>query len=304
MAHFAIICASGIGDALILQIASYYLTLEGHQTTTFSNHLHLFGAWLPKKTFHCQPLLNQLESTFTPFDAILLQHDNTPKAQAIISLRPKIPVYSFYTNYRLNKHGPLIPEYDFPFDDNLSMVANVAAGLKALFSIDAAECKNGLTPPPGLLFKKHPKRIAIHPTSSFPTKNWPREKFLKIASWLTKNGYDPVFVTAPSERSEWSAPLFSSLEELTSFLYESGGFLGNDSGPGHIASYLKIPHIIIGSQEKNMRLWRPGWHPGHIVIPARWIPNWKWLKLRDKKGKHLITTNKIIKTLKESVLIK
>ena len=303
MPRFAIICASGIGDALILHVASHYLMLEGHQTTTFSNHLHLFGSWLPEARFHKQPLLDQLDSTFESFDAILLQHDNTPKARAIIALRPKIPVYAFYTNYHLSKHGPLIPEYDFAFNSDRSMVANVVAGLKTLFSIDAAAGLNGLTPPAGLIFQKHPKRIAIHPTSSLQTKNWPRKKFLKVASWLKKNGYEPVFITAPSERDQWGSPLFPSLEELASFLYESGAFLGNDSGPGHIASYLNLPHLIIGRSEKAMKLWRPGWHPGHVITPSRWIPNWKWLKLRENKGNQLVLVKNVIKSLKNNVLL-
>ncbi len=72
-----------------------------------------------------------------------------------------------------------------------------------------------------------------------------KEKFLKVAAWLSREGYDPVFTVAPYEQSEWSGPLFPQLEDLASFLYESGAFLGNDSGTGHLASLLKIPHLII-----------------------------------------------------------
>ncbi|MBS0625757.1 MAG: hypothetical protein JSS32_06880 [Verrucomicrobia bacterium] len=302
MARFAVVCAAGIGDALILHIASHFLKRAGHDVATFTNHLQGFGKWLPDCEFRRQILPDQAETALKGFDAVIVQHDNTPKARAILALRPKMPVYTFYTNYRLSKHGPLLPEYDFPFDENRPMVENVKGALKRLFSIDAGWGENGLKPLPHLVFRKHLKRIAIHPTSTLEEKNWPREKFLRTARWLKENGYDPVFIAAPSERELWDAPLFPQLEDLASFIYESGGFLGNDSGPGHIASYFGLPYLIIGKQERQMRMWRPGWHPGEVAVPPSWLPNLKGLRLRDEKWKHFITTRQIIKSLKKSVL--
>jgi ADP-heptose:LPS heptosyltransferase len=182
------------------------------------------------------------------------------------------------------------------------MVENVLAALKRLFSIDGGIGENGLKPPNGLTFRKYPKRVAIHPTSTMEEKNWPREKFLKLARWLKNEGYEPTFIAAPSERAEWDAPLLPQLEDLASFLYESGVFIGNDSGPGHIASYFGLPYLIIGRQERQMRMWRPGWHPGEIVLPPSWLPNLKGLRLRDEKWKHFITTGRVIKSFKRSVL--
>ena len=63
----------------------------------------------------------------------------------------------------------------------------------------------------------------------------------------------PVFIT------ENNNPIFSSLEELTSFLYESAFFIGNDSGPGHVASALNIPTLTIGQTkdliDNSFELW-------------------------------------------------
>lgn len=304
MVRFAVVSAAGIGDALILEMASYHLRKMGHDVVSFTNHLSGFGEWLPNVHCQAQPGLGEEKEVFASFDAILVQHDNTPKARAILALRPGKKVYTFYTNYRLSKHGPLWPGMDFVFDEKQSMVENTKTALKELFSIGADLGENGLAPPKHLVYQKHPKRVAIHPTSTMPSKNWPKKKFLKVAHWLEKNGFEPVFVTSPAERAKWGGPELKSLADLASFLYESGSFLGNDSGPGHLASYLGIPYLIIGKQDRQMQLWRPGWHPGEIVTAPSWIPNCKGFRIRDEKWQWFVSARNIIKVLQKTALKK
>ena len=67
----AVICAPGLGDAVILHIASYHLSLAGHEAFTVTPH-H-FGRWLP----HAQ------SGDPEQCDAIFLQHDNSLKSASI-----------------------------------------------------------------------------------------------------------------------------------------------------------------------------------------------------------------------------
>ena len=271
-----IICAPGVGDALILHIASHQLKLAGFEVVTETPHS--FGRWLSGYRF----------GETSACEALFLQHDNSLKANQIQSL--SCPVYTFYGSYHLLKHPPLRKGLDFVCDLNRTMVENVVASLEALFSIRATP-DNGFRPPPELTHRKHKKRVVIHATSGHPARNWPERKFLKVARWLEGEGYEPSFL-----------PLFPSLEQLSSYLYESGFFLGNDSGPGHLASLLEIPYLIIGRQERHMRHWRPGWGKGAIIVPPKWVPNWKGLRLRDHKWKTFITSKNVINTLERSVL--
>ena len=67
------------------------------------------------------------------------------------------------------------------------------------------------------------------------TRNWPQEKFLKIAYLLKESGYDPVFIPGKGNE-EWKRfnlkiEEFDTLDSLSNYLYESGFFIGNDSGP-------------------------------------------------------------------------
>ena len=301
MSRLAIICAAGIGDALILHIASHHLRGAGHEVTTFTNHLDSFGSWLPGSPFQPQFSADRAREVLQGFDGVVVQHDNTPKSRAIVALRPQLAVYGLYTNYRSSKHGPLYDGYDFPFDENQTMVANLQKAMQTLFSIDTGSNDNGLTPIPGLEFRKYPKRVVIHPTSASTDKNWPKRKFLGVGRWLERQGFEPVFAASPL-RQGWGPPPWPRLEEFASFLYESGAFVGNDSGPGHLASYLGIPYLIIGRQERQMRLWKPGWHSGEVVTPPSWLPNIKGLRLREEKWKYFITKNRVIKLLKNRLL--
>ncbi|HSX10325.1 MAG TPA: hypothetical protein VLF94_01225 [Chlamydiales bacterium] len=276
MKRFLVVSSRGIGDALILHIVSHHLREAGFDVTTSTPH-H-FGRWFSGYQF----------GTATDCDAIFLQHDNTPESRAIHALDK--PIYTFYGSHLLEKHGPLRMGRDYVCDPNRTMVDNVVTSLQTLFGITATK-ENGLKPFPGLIHRRNKKRVAIHTTSADASKNWPEAKFLRVAQWLASEGYEPEFL-----------PHFPSLEDLVSYIYESGSFIGNDSGPGHIASCLKIPHLIIGRSKRQMQFWRPGWTEGEVLVPPSWIPNWKGFRLRETHWRRFITINHVIKRFKTNVL--
>lgn len=271
---FSVICSPGVGDLAIMHIVSHHLVLSGNQVITVTPHR--FGKWLSGYQF------NEIESS----DATFLQYDNTPRSKQI---REKNNVFTFFGSHKISKHGPLKPGYDFVADPNKTMVDNIVSSLKTLLNIDATS-DNGLRPPKGLIYRRFSKRIAIHTTSGNPFRNWPEKKFQIFANWALSEGFEPIFL-----------PQFPSLEELISFIYESGYFLGNDSGPAHIASCLRIPNLTIGRDEKHMRHWRPGWG-GSVITPPKWVPNWKGLRLRENYWRSFITTKSVINLFKHTVL--
>lgn len=279
----AVVCAQGMGDGLIMHIASHNLTQAGTAVTTFSDHLEGFKKWVPGFQFAKQPHPEKIEKIFLDYDAVILQHDNSSKSFTIKNL--KIPVFGFYGSHNLLKHGPL-SDLDYVCNPTQCMNENIVKAMTKWFGLSSKE--NGLTPIQGLVHRKYHRRIAIHSGSSSPDRNWPIQKFKNVAAHFKKRGYDPVFL-----------PELPSLEDLASFIYESGYFLGNDSGPGHLASCLKIPSLIIGKDYKHLLLWRPGWLPPHVETPPRLSSIFKWTKTH---WKYFITSNKVIKQLKTKVL--
>lgn len=276
METIAIVCSPGVGDALIFHIAAHHLRKAGFEVALSTPH-H-FGRWLPDYSL-ADP---------KGCDAIFLQHGNGPAEQEVSKWNK--PVYTFYGSHRPGKHPPLKPGFDYVCDPNMTMADNVAASLSTLFGI-AATKDNGLKPFPGLLHRRNKKRVALHTVSSQLHTQWPQDKYLQLAQWLRSEGFEPAIL-----------PQFPTLEDLTSFLYESGYFIGNDSGPGHIASCLQIPHLIIGRCARHMKFWRPGWTAGEIVTPPKWVPNWSGFRLRETHWKQFVTVKKVINRLKISLL--
>lgn len=290
MKRIAVVTAQGIGDAMILHVASHNFRQSGWEVTTFNDHIASFGKWLSGYHFSVQPPLDDVEDLFVgKFDAVFLQHDNSQKAKKIASL--PMPVHIFYGEYLPSKHGFFRERLDYVCDPGKTMVANIVRAVGKITG--ACSTENGLKPLPDVSFRRHPKRIAIHPTSTQEERNWPRGSFCLLMEKLKKRGFDPVFTVSPKERAGWNAPYFPNLESLTTFLYESGGFIGNDSGLAHIASYLGLPYLVIGKSYQHMQLWKPGWKPGHVLTPPRWS---SYFKLTRENWKIFITVQSVFKS--------
>jgi hypothetical protein len=292
--RIAVVCAAGIGDGLLMQIAACHLQRLGFETTTFSNPLLPLANWFPSFALKRQPPLEQIEEIFAPFDAILLQHDNTPKAKKIRGLAK--PVYVFYGSHLISKHGPLRPHFDAKFDPRICMAENIRNGLKSLFPQIEPSLENGLVPLKHLKFRRFEKRVALHTTSSSEEKNWPKNSFLKLKAKLQKEGWDPVFVVPPEEAANWDSPPLPLLSDLAEFLFESAYLIGNDSGPGHLASNLGLSTIILGPSQEHLALWRPGWHPGAIIYPPPWTTK---TKLTRQNWKIFLTVSNVYKQFKK-----
>ena len=281
MKKIAVIPARGIGDSLLMHIVSHTLSLEGCDVTTFTDHLEGFGPWFSNNSF--EPQTNILPS-LQDFDSVILQHDNSLLSKTIKSSHKR--VFCFYGSFNKEKHGSLTP-LDYICNPKQSMRQNISSAIDQWFHLPSYE--NGLLPPPGLIHQKHTRRIAIHPGSSSPHKNWDLARFNTLSNLLKEEGYNPVIL-----------PIFPSLASLASFIYESKAFIGNDSGPGHLASCLNIPSLIIGESHKQMLLWKPDWLPPTIATPPRPISHFKWTRPHWKR---FLSPLKILKQLKTSVLV-
>ena len=291
----AVIPAKGIGDALLMMIASHHLLKAGYTVATFHPQLNQLKKWFPGHSF-----LSSLPENYSHFDLVLFQNDNSPRIQKLINGSV------FYPTYSAQKHGPLFA-LDQVFNADLPMADNIASAVANLLHLAGTSKDNGLLPPTELVLRKYDKRIVLHPSSTQEEKNWPKLKFLALAALLQKEGYDPVFAVSPEERKEWqdvldsglSLPFFPNLEALAAFIYESGYLIGNDSLLGHLASNMHLPTLIIANDEKRMRLWRPAWRQGAVITPSKWLPNFKPFRLRKAYWKQWISVQKVFQTFKQ-----
>jgi len=90
----------------------------------------------------------------------------------------------------------------------------------------------------------------IHPVAALPDKTWPAARFLEVADYL-KRSFDlnPVFIGGPGEDlsafGRWHTVLGAPLAEIKSLMAGASLFLGNDSGPAHMAAAFGIPVVVI-----------------------------------------------------------
>jgi ADP-heptose:LPS heptosyltransferase len=109
----------------------------------------------------------------------------------------------------------------------------------------------------------------IHPAASQPDKTWHATGFLDAARFLRESlDLDPVFIAGPGENlaafREYRTVIGAPLGEIKSLLRGASLFLGNDSGPAHMAAAFGLPVVVIfGSSDPA--IWHP-WRTASVVV--------------------------------------
>jgi ADP-heptose:LPS heptosyltransferase len=103
----------------------------------------------------------------------------------------------------------------------------------------------------------------LHPFASEPAKTWPKENFLAVAKYLADDlGLEPLFVGGASDDlsafGSYTCFQGAPLEEVKSLVAGAALFVGNDSGPAHVAAAFGRPVVVLfGSSDiENWRPWR------------------------------------------------
>ena len=109
----------------------------------------------------------------------------------------------------------------------------------------------------------------IHPFASAPEKTWPAERFIAVAEHLRdKAGLEPTFLAGPDDdpsafakfRTYQSVPL----AEVKSIMAGAQLFIGNDSGPAHIAAAFGVPVVVLFGPSDPVN-WAPWRTEGHVL---------------------------------------
>lgn len=100
----------------------------------------------------------------------------------------------------------------------------------------------------------------IHPFASQPEKAWPADHFVSVANHLAAGGLQPLILAGPGDdtspfqafRVLHNAPL----REVKNAISGAHLFVGNDSGPAHIAAAFGIPVVVLFGPS-NPVTWAP-----------------------------------------------
>jgi len=247
----AVVMPVAIGDTLLLMVLVNNLIRNGYRPTVFS--------WVVK----------DLSDWFPGVD-VRDEHEESGPFDLVIQLRATTAGVSRAAE------GEVCELVSFEaFQGGRHMIDKVAAVAHEVFGLADVTRHNGITVPHWIRFRANERRVAIHPTGSHIEKMWPRKKFVALVRKLVQRDFQPTLLVAPCERQAWAMGQdeeqwlrsFGRLAEVAAWIAESGWFIGNDSGLGHLASALGVPTVSLFMRRGLAHTWRPNWGRGEIVLP-------------------------------------
>jgi heptosyltransferase III len=109
----------------------------------------------------------------------------------------------------------------------------------------------------------------IHPVAAAADKTWPAERFVEVARFLQESfELAPVFIGGRGENlaefSAWRTMAGATLAEVKALIAGAALFVGNDSGPAHMAAAFGVPVVVIfGSSDPVV--WAPWRTQGEVL---------------------------------------
>jgi ADP-heptose:LPS heptosyltransferase len=116
----------------------------------------------------------------------------------------------------------------------------------------------------------HQPIAVIHAVAAAASKTWRADGFLAVAEHLRAGGLEPVFIGAAADDlspfSRYRTLRGAPLDELRRLLASASLFVGNDSGPAHMAAALGLPVVVIFGAS-DPAIWSP-WRTASEVVRA------------------------------------
>ncbi len=326
--RIALVSFDSLGGCLIYLMIADNLQRNGFSVVCYGDIAHQMRNWLPQLDVRPYPAAAQMESELEVYDLAivnppsfirermdeattarlrekwLLICQKTPESwhfDHTERIRNEAPAKFQSLKGLLDCSGPI----RFKQFTTESVVEIAMLYMRERMHLATVRKTPSLLPPPELRHHRYPRRIIVSPDSADPEKkNWRPTAFLKLCRKLQALGYTPEIIVAPKNHEAWSrmkgntfnTPRFKDIAALCAYLYESGIVVANDSGNGHLASFLGIPVVTIYRKRNSFFHWRPDWEPGIVVCPSFSLP-WK----KETLWKHCISVSRVISAI-ESLL--
>ena len=275
-----ILSSSALGDSLYMSIIAHAYAAHDYDVVFYSDALFELRTLFPD--INIKNYKDDVMADIGSADQLILSPESHLITSGAIDLSimqkatllmikgmpsKKIPksVYKYF-----KKHGVILRAHY----KNRLIIDNMRAYLHELFPGYITSNPSGLSIPVSWQREKNARRIIMHPFSSLPKRSWPLSNFLELADRLQDQGYKVMITASPSERQsldeyikrKYDVPDLS-LFELAERYYQSNFFIGNDSGPGHLASSLGIPVYTILFSGRKSFYWEPCFSLATIIQP-------------------------------------
>lgn len=122
--------------------------------------------------------------------------------------------------------------------------------------------------------------VAVAVGAATPDRRWPAERFAQLAAWLqTRHGLTPILIGSSSDAAWPGVASFlgrTTLRQAAALIGRCVLFVGNDSGPKHIAAAMKTPVVEINPLRAGSNPSQPNstgrfgaWQVPHRVVQPR-----------------------------------
>ncbi|MDR2240797.1 MAG: hypothetical protein LBE33_10175 [Zoogloeaceae bacterium] len=311
-ARIGLVSFDSLGDGLIYLMIADNLQRNGFDVTCYGNIADQMRAWLPTLNIKPYPPAERIEAELAAYDLAIVSPpgfiraamDETATARLreqwllICQKSPKSWHFDHTERIRRASSPDTFRQLEKLLGSGSSIRFRPSAGasvvemtleyMRERMRLARVSKQPPIVAPDGLARRRHKNRIVVSPDSAGPEKkNWRPASFLALCRRLKARGHAPVIVVAPNNHAAWKqmagdafdVPRFDDIGALAAYLYESGVVVANDSGNGHLASFLGIPVVTIYRKRNPRFHWRPDWAPGIVICPVLSLPGenlWKY----------------------------
>ncbi len=95
------------------------------------------------------------------------------------------------------------------------------------------------------------RKVLVHTGAGQPVRVWPLERYARVVARLRQTGYEVIVACDPDQRAFWAGQgearlvVPRTVTELMGVIEQAGAFLGNDSGPSHLAAFSGVPTFTL-----------------------------------------------------------
>lgn len=118
--------------------------------------------------------------------------------------------------------------------------------------------------------------VFIHTGAGQAIRVWPLDRYRQLIQRLRERQYEVIVACDPEQRDWWlnagetAVATPRSVHELLGLIDRAGVFIGNDSGPGHLAAFCGVPTLsLFGPQLPE---WFSPLHPESICFEGKPCP--------------------------------
>ncbi|MCM8775714.1 MAG: glycosyltransferase family 9 protein [Candidatus Omnitrophica bacterium] len=120
-------------------------------------------------------------------------------------------------------------------------------------------------------------RLVIHPAASYPSKCWPPKKFRQLLERILAEGCGSIALIGTADEANRMPELGMAdarvldlrgktrLQDLPILFDACDLFVGNDSGPAHLAAAQGLEAVVMASGTNDFRFWHPWSERVHLM---------------------------------------